>query len=199
MLLLGWNFRHRLHRKLSKWQLMSQPVIYISSKWHIRFSVNVSLGRALQWRHKERDGVSNHQPRDCLLNRLFRRRSTKTSKLRLTGLCEGNSPVNSPHKGPVTRKMFPFDDVIMVEFYMSTFIMGYKTYEEYVKKIYVLNMMRTMCITRYLRLAYIWAHRSYTTVWHVIVALWIRWLRKICSWPCIISVGLCKELFINMT
>ena len=24
-------------------------------------------------------------------------------------------PVNSPHKGPVTRKMFPFDDVIMCE------------------------------------------------------------------------------------
>ena len=22
-------------------------------------------------------------------------------------------PVNSPHKGPVTQKMFPFDDVIM--------------------------------------------------------------------------------------
>ena len=47
----------------------------------------------LQWRHHERDGVSNHQPHDCLLNRLFRRRSTKTSKLRVTGLCEGNSPV----------------------------------------------------------------------------------------------------------
>ena len=41
--------------------------------------------------------------------------SKKTSKLRVTGLCVGNSPgpVNSPHKGPVTRKMFPFDDVIM--------------------------------------------------------------------------------------
>ena len=24
------------------------------------------------------------------------------------------SPVDSPHKGPVTRKMFPFDDVIMI-------------------------------------------------------------------------------------
>ena len=47
----------------------------------------------LQWRHNERDGVSNHQPHDCLLNRLFRRRSKKTSKLRVTGLCEGNSPV----------------------------------------------------------------------------------------------------------
>ena len=46
---------------------------------------------------------------------LFRRRSKKTSKLRVTVLCVGNSPgqVNSPHKGPVTRKMFPFDDVIM--------------------------------------------------------------------------------------
>ena len=47
----------------------------------------------LQWRHNERDGVSNHQPHDCLHNRLFRRRSKKTSKLRVTGLCEGNSPV----------------------------------------------------------------------------------------------------------
>ena len=36
-------------------------------------------------------GVSNHQPRGCLLNRLFRRRSKKTSKLRVTGLCMGNS------------------------------------------------------------------------------------------------------------
>ena len=25
-------------------------------------------------------------------------------------------PVNSPHKGPVTRKMFPFDDVIMTKY-----------------------------------------------------------------------------------
>ena len=48
---------------------------------------------ALRWRHNERDGVSNHQPHDCLLKRLFRHRSRKTSKLRVTGLCEGNSPV----------------------------------------------------------------------------------------------------------
>ena len=40
---------------------------------------------------------------------------SKHQKLRVTGLCVGNSPgpVNSPHKGPVTRKMFPLDDVIM--------------------------------------------------------------------------------------
>ena len=67
---------------------------------------------SLQWRQNRRDCVSNHQPHHCSLSRL----SKKTSKLRVTGLCAGNSPgpVNSPHKWPVARKMFPFDDVIML-------------------------------------------------------------------------------------
>ena len=47
----------------------------------------------LQWRHNEHDGVSNDQLCDCLHNRLFRCRSNKTSKLRVTGLWAGNSPV----------------------------------------------------------------------------------------------------------
>ena len=42
--------------------------------------------RSLQWLHNGRDGVSNHQPYHCLLNCLFRRRSKKTSKLRVIGL-----------------------------------------------------------------------------------------------------------------
>ena len=45
--------------------------------------------RSLQWRHNGRRGVSKHQPHDCL----FKRRSKKTSKLRVTGLCVGNSPL----------------------------------------------------------------------------------------------------------
>ena len=47
---------------------------------------------SLQWRHNGRDSVSNHQPRECLLSRLIRRRLKKTSTLRVTGLCAGNSP-----------------------------------------------------------------------------------------------------------
>ena len=47
----------------------------------------------LRWRYDERDGVSNHLPLDYLVNRLFRRRSTKTSTLHVTGLCEGNPTV----------------------------------------------------------------------------------------------------------
>ena len=57
---------------------------------------------SLQWRHNGRDGESNYQPRDCVFNRLFRRRSKKTSKLRVTGLFEGNSSVTGE-----------FDDAIM--------------------------------------------------------------------------------------
>ena len=48
---------------------------------------------SLQWRHIEHDGVSDHQPHDCLLKHLFRRRSKETSKLSVTGLCAENSPV----------------------------------------------------------------------------------------------------------
>ena len=120
--------------------------------------------QTLQWRHNGRDDVSNHQPHNCLLNRLFRCRSKKTPKLRvlfpvvlltialitnhyncvtmramasqITSLTIVYStvderkhqssaslafvkgihrwPVNSQHNGPVARKMFPFDDVIMM-------------------------------------------------------------------------------------
>ena len=52
----------------------------------IAFSV---LGTPFQWRHNEHNGVSTHQPHDCFLNHL----SKKTSKLRVTGPCEGSSPV----------------------------------------------------------------------------------------------------------
>ena len=57
----------------------------------------------------------NHRRLGYLHNRLFRRRSKKISKLRVTGLYGGihQRPVNSSHKGPVTRKIFPFDDVII--------------------------------------------------------------------------------------
>ena len=151
------------------------PIIgyIIWSECHIRISLS-SLCRlilTLRWRHNARDGVSNHQRHDCLLNSLFGRRSKKTSKLCVAGLCAGKSPgtgefpaqmasyaenvaiwwrhhdtshyhqprtimhslpttvrgssstrekrstgahfTNSLHKWPVTRKMFPFDDVIM--------------------------------------------------------------------------------------
>ena len=70
---------------------------------------------ALRWRHNECDSVSNHQPNNCLLNRLpgadQSKHQSSASLAIVLGIHRG--PVNSPHKWPVTRKMFPFDDVIM--------------------------------------------------------------------------------------
>ena len=64
-------------------------IYMISSKL---LSMTRIMKQTLHWRHNDNDGVSNHQPHGCLLNRLFGRRSKKTSKLRVTGLCAGNSP-----------------------------------------------------------------------------------------------------------
>ena len=90
--------------------------------WWVYLVRGIFCNGPLRWRHNDHDSVLNHQPHDCLLNRLFRRRSKKTSRLCVTGHCAGNSPgpVNSPHKWPVTRKMFPFDDVIMRKLTITT-------------------------------------------------------------------------------
>ena len=67
-------------------------VMKVSSK-NFHFSVIRLLSvLSLHWRHNELDGLSDHQSHDCLLKRLFRHRSKKTPKLRVTGLSEGNSP-----------------------------------------------------------------------------------------------------------
>ena len=67
---------------------------------------------AFEWRHNGRDSVSNHQPHDCLLNRLFRRRSKKTSQLRVTGLFAGAQMASNA-----------FDDVIMQRRDLAPFVL----------------------------------------------------------------------------
>ena len=76
----------------------------------------------LQWRRNGRDSVSNHQPRDCLL-RLFRRRSNKTSKFCVTGLCAGKSPgtVEFPVQMVSNAENVFIDDVIMAGRESGTF------------------------------------------------------------------------------
>ena len=75
------------------WKRNTRPL------YHVYFNVTHT---SLQWRHNGRVGVSNHQHRDCLLNRLFRRRSKKTSKLRVTGLRAGISPVTGEFPAQMT-------------------------------------------------------------------------------------------------
>ena len=60
--------------------------------------------KLLQWRHRpnERNGVSNHRRLHCLLNCWFRRRSKKTSKLRVLGLFAGNSQATGEFPAQMT-------------------------------------------------------------------------------------------------
>ena len=111
------------------------------------------LEQTLQWRHNERDGVSNHQPHDCLLNRLFRRRSKKTSKLRVTG--------ESPTQRASNTENVPFDDIIMnmrtpriihtvfallwfdpVRFY------PFPPYKYWISKMFVRYIMSSVCLRK---------------------------------------------------
>ena len=73
---------------ISNFERDSMDLKGMSAKWKYLQRRNWPL----QLRNNGRDSVSNHQPHDCLLNCLFRRRSKKTSKLRVTGLYAGNSP-----------------------------------------------------------------------------------------------------------
>ena len=79
------------------------------------WSSKIIAWNSLRWRHNGRDGIWNHQPHPCLLNRLFgvdqRKHQSSASLAFVWGIHRG--PVNTPHKWPVTRKMFPSDDAIM--------------------------------------------------------------------------------------
>ena len=77
---------------------------------------DAEINQTSQWRHNEQDGVSDHQPHDYFLSRLFRRRSKKTSKLRLTGLWTGNSLVTGEFLAQMASNAenAPVDDVIMM-------------------------------------------------------------------------------------
>ena len=72
-----------------------------------RSSISWNELLSLQWRHTGCDSVSNHQPHDCL-----------------------RWPVNSPHKGPVTRKMFPFEDGILMIIMLSLYSLSCKKSHE---------------------------------------------------------------------
>ena len=94
-----WNIRRGCHFHFTFWRTITTEVA------------------TLQWRHNERDGVSNHRRLwrlYCLLNRLFRHRSKNIKAPRHWPLGgESTGDRWNPLKGPVTREIFPFDDVTM--------------------------------------------------------------------------------------
>ena len=97
---IAWCRRTARYYMSKYWRSSMHCMASLVTSWHQELtSIVPSLwpvereSWSYSLRHNECDGVSNHQPHDCLHNRLFRRKPKKTSKLRVTGLCAGNAPV----------------------------------------------------------------------------------------------------------
>ena len=75
------------------------------------------------WRHNGRHGVSNLRHLDYLLNHLFRRRSKKIPKLRVTDIWKGNPPVTGelPTQRASNAEMYLLDDVMMYFYFYFLF------------------------------------------------------------------------------
>ena len=83
------------------WDLCNMPIAELI-EYLVEYSL-VTIVLSLQWRHNERHGVSNHQPHDfysTVYSGADQRKHQSSASL------AHRWPVNSPHKGPVTRKCF---------------------------------------------------------------------------------------------
>ena len=84
-----WNFIWAQQLRHSLMQGPRANVTVSDCSCSISFNDNdswpVCSVHAIQWRHNERKGVSNHRHLECLLNRMFRCGSKKISKLHVTG------------------------------------------------------------------------------------------------------------------
>ena len=84
------------------------------ASWHLSVSM---MRYNMHYNNATMNAMASQPPASRSFIQSFVQTQIKeTSKLRVTGLCEGNSPVigEFPAQRPVTRKMFPFDDVIMI-------------------------------------------------------------------------------------
>ena len=119
---------------MSKWWIciVSRPQTTLISRWGLHTFI------PLQWRHNQRNGVSNHQRVSIVYPTVCsgadpRQHQSSASLAFVRGI--NRWPLNSAHKGPVTRKMFPFDDVIMYRYTLGMLICSGGHHGEYIPSI----------------------------------------------------------------
>ena len=76
-----------------------------------------------------------------------RKHQSSASLAFVRGIHRGPGPVNSPRKWPVTRKMFPFDDVIMIRKKKSSNNPIFMTLSTQAKNVYSLSCNDTQILT----------------------------------------------------
>ena len=102
---------------LVRWHLYIESGPWVSMKFLVAWAV---WGRALSWNHYDDAIMGTIASQITSLPSVYStvysgadqsKHQSSASLAFVWGIHRG--PVNSPHKWPVTRKMFPFDDVIM--------------------------------------------------------------------------------------
>ena len=104
----------RWHRWLKSFLVEDRTMLLSNRQHYVCWWANDP--RALQWRHNGCDGVSKSPASRLFTQPFIQAQITESIKApRHLAFVRGihRWPVNFPHKRPVTRKMFPFDDVIM--------------------------------------------------------------------------------------
>ena len=96
---------------------LCMPSLHVNKLGHGGLSIS-HFRMALQWRHNECDGVSNHRRLGGLFNREFRRRWKKHQSSVLLAFCERNSPVTGEF--PAQRASNAENVSHHVKYYSST-------------------------------------------------------------------------------
>ena len=140
----------------------------------------------LLWRHNGCDDVSNHQSHECLLNRSFRHRSKKTSKLRATGLCAGNSP----ETGEFPAQMASYAENVSIWWRHHAYLQGY------IPGTGLMVRFRCQSVKQSLR---IWANNSVCRFYgaHYITLQCDLWFR--CAFPCFDCVAISCDTFTHIS
>ena len=133
----------------------------------------------LQGCHNERNGVSNHRHNGCLFNRLFRRRSKKTSTLSVAGLCEGNPPVDNSKNIHIR----------MHAVFVSAAAFIFDSWTDVLKTVWNICLYVYICIIMYI--LYICNRYNAILTWHFFISgckntkfnqyLPVVWLRSKCQ------------------
>ena len=117
----------RAHLWKIHWNVLHWASFIICNPWLVRemmrscykpwtepvlIEINNTLFWPFQWHHNEHDGITSILVvYSTICSGADQRKHQSCASLAFVGEFTGD--VNSPHKGPVTRNMFPFDDIIM--------------------------------------------------------------------------------------
>ena len=146
----------------------------------------------LQWRHNEHNGISNHQHLDCLLNHLFCHRSKKTSKVHITGLCEGYPLVTG---GFPSQKASNMENIFIWWHHHEGFVWFWLQFQivRFMWLISPYSSVTCVSMKTSIRVQCMSLNKNHTYIWQLCNALHRTKSRSQCFMPCWGSIQSMKQ------